>query len=174
MAPPLRYQVPPVRPLLLLVSLVAAFAGLAAADAPAANTQAPAQAARLSPAATEATNVVNAFMGALAGNQLETARQLMLPSAVILVNGNVIGTRDAYIDGPAKADAAALAKVQRELLRRDASADANTSLVLSEKRIRPAGAAESASEIVTETMVLARTPAGWKIAHIHWSNRNAR
>ena len=166
------------RPLLLVPSLVAALAaGSAYAQTPAAKPSqpAPAQATGLSPAANEATNVVNAFMVALVGNQLDAARELMTPGAVVVVNGQVVGTRDAYIDGPAKGDAAALATVQRELLRRDVSAGTDAALVLSEKRLRPAGAqAQGPSEIVTETMVLARTPAGWKIAHIHWSNRNAR
>lgn len=128
----------------------------------------------MSPAANEAANVVNAFMSALAGNQLDAARQLMAPDAVVIANGQVIGNRDAYIDGPAKGDAAALASVQRALLRRDATAGANFAVVLSEKRIAPQGAQQGPSEIVTETMLLARAPAGWKITHIHWSNRHAR
>ena len=129
--------------------------------------------ARFSPAATEAVQVVNTFMASLASGQLETARQLMTPDAVVLADGQVLGNRDDYINGPAKGDSAALRSVQRELLRRDAKADGEFGWVLSEKRLRSPAATEGPSEVVTETMLLARTPAGWKITHIHWSGRRA-
>jgi hypothetical protein len=45
--------------------------------------------------------------------------------------------------------------------------------VLSEKRVRAAGNPDGPSEAVIETMLLARTSAGWKITHIHWSTRKA-
>lgn len=166
-----------VRPLLLASSLALALvAGPAFAAPPATqgtNTQA--QDAQLSPAARGAVDVVNAFMGALVAGKLDVARQYMTPDAVVIANGNVLGNRDAYINGPAKSDATALAQVQRELLRRDVSAGNNFGWVLSEKRLAPAGAGQGApSEVVTETMLLARTDAGWKITHIHWSGRHAR
>jgi ketosteroid isomerase-like protein len=129
--------------------------------------------AQLSPEATAAVQVVNTFMASLASGQLEAARKLMTPDAVVMVDGQVIGNRDAYIDGAAKGDAAALKTVQRELLRRDAKAGPNFGWVLSEKRLRSPGSAQGPSEVVTETMLLARTAEGWKIAHIHWSGRRA-
>jgi len=110
-------------------------------------------------------------MAALASGQLESARQFMAPDAVVIANGQVLGQRDSYIDGPAKGDAAALSTVQRELLRRDTHAGADTAWVLSEKRVHT-GAAQGPSEVIVESMVLARTTAGWKITHIHWSGRH--
>jgi ketosteroid isomerase-like protein len=129
---------------------------------------------QVSPATNEAVQVVNAFMGALVSGQLDTARRLMTPDAVVIANGSVLGARDAYIDGAAKADAAALKNVQRELIRRDAriGAAADLALVLSEKRLRALGSTQGPSEVVVETMLLAKTPAGWKITHIHWSGRH--
>ena len=82
--------------------------------------------------------VVNTFMTALANGQLEAARQLMTPDAVVISNGHVLGDRNGYIDGAAKDDAAALRQVQRELLRRDAKAGADVGWVVSEKRLRAA------------------------------------
>lgn len=178
---PTQHRYLPVRPLLLVSSLafvLAAGSAIAQPPATATNAQAPraaqAQDARFSPAATEAVEVVNRFMAALASNQLDAARQLVAPEAIVIVNGQVFANRDAYIDGPAKGDAAALATVQRELLAREAAAGAEFGIVLSEKRLRPKGATQGPAEIVTETMTLSRTPAGWKINHIHWSNRHAR
>ena len=125
-----------------------------------ATTPAQAGGVRVSPAANEAVQVVNSFMAALVSGQLEAARQLMAPDAVVIANGNVLGKRDAYIDGAAKGDAAALRSVQRELLHRDVKAAADVSWVISEKRLRAAGAATGPSEVVTETMLLAKTARG--------------
>jgi ketosteroid isomerase-like protein len=163
--------------LLLVSSLaLALFAGSAFAQPPATQgTSTQAQDAQLSGPRKETADVVNAFMAALAGGQLEAARQYMTPDAIVMANGTVLGYRDAYIDKSAKADAAALATLQRELLHREVTAGTAFGWVLSEKRLTAAGAPQGApSELVTETMLLARTDAGWKITHIHWSGRHAR
>jgi ketosteroid isomerase-like protein len=145
------------------------------ANAPAHVAESPAQAggARFSPAANEAVQVVNGFMAALASGELENARQLMAPDAVVIANGQVLGDRDTYINGAAKGDAAALGTVQRDLLRRDAKAGSDLAWVLSEKRLRAPGATDGPNEVVIETMLLAKTTAGWKITHVHWSGRHA-
>ena len=63
-------------------------------------------------------------MTALSNGQLEAARQAMTPDAVVIANGTVLGTRDGYIDGAAKADAVAMKSVRsRELLHRDSQVD---------------------------------------------------
>jgi ketosteroid isomerase-like protein len=158
----------------LLLATVAAGSVSAQPSAPSA-AAAPTNAASLSPAASAAEQVVNAFMTDLANGQLEAARQLMAPDAVVMANGQVLGNRDGYINGAAKGDAAALAGTQRELLHRSVQAGADTGWVLSEKRVRrDAASAQGPREVlVTETMLLARTTGGWKITHIHWSTRQA-
>ena len=71
-------------------------------------------------------------------------------------------------------DRIASSLTSRELLRRDIKAGPNVGWVLSEKRLSAPGAGKDApNEVVTETMLLARTPSGWKITHIHWSGRHA-
>ncbi len=147
----------------------------AAGPAPVAQARgAAAQAGGLSfsPAASDAVQVVNTFLASLASGKLDAARQLMTPEAVVMANGQVLGTRDDYINGAAKGDSAALGKVQRELLRRDAKAGVDVGWVLSEKRLRTSTDAAAPGEVVIETMLLAKTPAGWKITHIHWSGRH--
>ena len=144
------------------------------ATAPAATQakpQAAAQAAR-NPAAEAAVQAVDAFMAAMAGGQFETARQLMTPDAMVMANGVVLGPRDAYIDGAAKQIAAALQNSKRELLHRKVDAGPNVAWVLSEKLVKPSKQGVPA-EVLTETMLLARTAQGWKVAHVHWSTRPA-
>ena len=170
--------------LILATFAGSAFAQSSRAPAPVPNTSAPSRVAtapthaadvKVSPAAKDAVQVVNAFMAALAGGQFEAARQLMTPDAVVIANGQVLGDRDGYINGAAKGDAAALSSVQqRDLLRRGAQAGADLGWVVSEKRLLgPAGAKGPKGLLLTETMLLAKTPAGWKITHIHWSGRPA-
>jgi ketosteroid isomerase-like protein len=170
-----------VRSLLLASSIVLATlaTGTAFAQSPAPNTPArsattPSQASapQRSPADAAAEQVVNAFMADLASGQLEAARQLMTPEAVVMANGQVLGNRDGYIDGAAKGDADALRVTQRDLLHRDVKTSADVGWVLSEKRLRGAQGPQGPREIVvTETMLLAKTAGGWKITHVHWSSR---
>ena len=166
--PPNRYT--RVRSLVLATSFF--LSTLIAAPALAQPTQsAPAQSA---PVANEATQVVENFMDALTNGRLEVARQYMTPGAVVIANGTVLGTRDGYIDGAAKADAVAMKSVRsRELLHRDAQIGAQLGWVVSEKRMIGEGAGELRAMVLTETMLLAKTPSGWKITHIHWSSRGA-
>ena len=184
-APVARYT--RVRSLLLASSLVlgtvaagSAFAQSSYTPAASTNVAAMARAAtppaqagdvRLSPAANDAVQLVDAFAAALVAGQLEAARQFMAPSAVVVANGQIIGDRDAYIDGPARGDAAALRTVQRDVLRRKVDAGPDFGCVVSEKRVRAPGDTKGPGEVVIETMLIARTAAGWKITHIHWSGR---
>jgi ketosteroid isomerase-like protein len=169
---PVRLQLIASSLFLATVSAAPVFAQSAATPA----TQPLAVAAQASPDADAVAQVVDTFMTDIAGGQFESARQLMTPDAVVLANGQVLGDRDGYINGPAKGDAAALrATTQRELLHRNAKADAGHGWVVSEKRLRStiAGAQAPREILVTETMLLARTGGGWKITHIHWSTRQA-
>jgi len=156
--------------LLLAASLAAASFTSAPAFAQPSATTAAIIAAHIAPTARDAVVVADAFSAALSSGQLDTARQLMTPDAVVVANGQVLGERDAYIDGAAKGDAAALRGVQRELLRREAGAGNDVAWVLSEKRVRTV--AQGPSEVVMESMLLIKTPSGWKITQIHWSGRH--
>lgn len=160
-----------VRPLLFALSLA-----LSAVTAAPTFAQSPASGApmhRLSPAENDAVQMVDAFAAAIVAGQLDAARQFMAPDAVVVVNGQILGNRDAYIDGAARSDAAALRTVERDILRREVSAGPDFGYVVSEKRMRVPGNAKGPSEVVVETMLIARMASGWKITHIHWSGRHA-
>ena len=162
-----------VRPLLFALCLA-----LSAATSAPAFAQSPASAGtpaerRLSPGENDAVQMVDAFAAAIVAGQLDAARQFMAPDAVVVANGQILGNRDAYIDGAARSDAAALRTVDRDVLRREVSAGPDFGYVVSEKRMRVPGNTKGPSEVVVETMLIARTAAGWKITHIHWSGRHA-
>ena len=151
---------------------------LAACALPAfAQTRAPAQAAaptpdvRIAPNAVEPVRVVGDFMTALSTNNLAAARELMEPGVVVITNGVIRGSRDAYMAQQATADADYMRRAQRQLLRRDARAGPNMAWVVSEKLFKVPDGDPKAAIATSETIVLVKTPAGWKIAHIHWSSR---
>jgi ketosteroid isomerase-like protein len=122
----------------------------------------------------DAARLVDDFMAALSNGRLEAARQSMTPDAVVIANGVVLGTRDGYIDGAAKADAVAMKSVRsRELVHRDAQIGAQLGWVVSEKRMVGEGAGELRAMVLTETFLLTKTTSGWKIRGIHWSSRAA-
>jgi len=165
--------------LLASLALSALLAGSAfaqtptASHAPAAALPAAQAGASMTLAQQDAAQLVDAFSAALIAGQLDAARQFMTPGAVVVANGQVLGDRDGYIDGAARSDAAALRTVQRDLLRREVTAGDNFGYVVSERSMRTPGDTSGRSEVVIETMLIARTPNGWKITHIHWSGKHA-
>ena len=171
MASPRKTRYPRVRPLVLATSLF--ISTLIGAPALAQSTQpSPTQATQS--AQNEAVRIVDGFMTALSNGQLEAARQSMTPDAVVIANGTVLGTRDAYIDGAAKEDAVAMKSVRsRELVHRDAQIGAQLGWVVSEKRMVGEGAGQLRTMVLTETFLLTKTTSGWKIRGIHWSSRAA-
>lgn len=153
---------------------LATFLFLSAVAAGPAVAQATTSAQAMQSSENEATLTVDAFMTALENNQLEAARQTMTPNAVVIANGTVLGTRDGYIDGAAKADAAAMKSVRsRELVHRDSQVGAQLAWVVSEKRMLGDAAGQMRALVLTETFLLAKTSSGWKISGIHWSSRAA-
>lgn len=150
---------------------IAAGPAFAQATAPAAATTQPAPV--MSQDARDAVELVDAFAAVLAAGQLDAARQFLTADAVIVANGKTLGTRDAYIDGPARGDAAALRTVDRDILHRNAWAGPGCAYVVTEKRLRAPGATTGPSEVVIETMLVRKTESGWKIVHVHWSGRHA-
>ncbi|MEO8000791.1 MAG: nuclear transport factor 2 family protein [Arenimonas sp.] len=127
----------------------------------------------IAPEANAAVQVVDSFMAKLASGDLSAAEKFLDPGLVVISNGIIQGSRSDYLNGPAKTDAAYLQKNRRQLLRRQARADTSFAWVISEKALFPQNAGKSTTQLVSETMLLAKTPAGWKIMHIHWSSHVA-
>lgn len=127
------------------------------------------------PAAAEpAVAVVDAFGAALARGDLKAAGALLDPGVVILENGGAERSREEYLRGHAGADAQFLSGATLELARRSAHVTGDTAWVTSESEIRATHEGAAVTLLGTETMVLSRTPAGWRIVHIHWSSKPKR
>ncbi|MEO6172240.1 MAG: nuclear transport factor 2 family protein [Arenimonas sp.] len=128
----------------------------------------------IAPAAVDAAKVVDAFSGAIKTVKLDVAKNLLDPKVIILESGGSERSRDEYMGGHAIADANFLQNAKVQLRYRQAQAEGNFAWVATESDIM---AKEDGKDIVlksTETMVLKKSKAGWKIVHIHWSSRSKK
>lgn len=121
--------------------------------------------------ATAAVAVVDAFGKALAAADFERVEALLDPAVIILEGGGAERSRQEYLSHHARADARFLAGSHSDLKRRTARIDGDTAWVASESELHAKRDGKPITLLSTETMVLGKTPQGWKIVHIHWSSR---
>lgn len=128
----------------------------------------------IAPAAADAVATVERFAIALGSGDLAKAGTELDPSVLILESGGVERSREEYLGGHAKSDAAFLKDAHITLKRRTAQASGDLAWVGSESEIHAMKGDKMLMIASTETMVLRKTDQGWKIAHIHWSSRAAK
>jgi uncharacterized protein (TIGR02246 family) len=122
-------------------------------------------------AATDAVRVVDAFGEALKANRIEEASQLLAEDVLVLESGGGERSRVQYLAEHAAADAAYLQGAEQQLTARRARVAGDLAWVGSETRTTTHKDGKARTSLGTETMVLRRTDAGWRIVHIHWSSR---
>lgn len=125
----------------------------------------------IDPAAAEAVKVVDAFSAAIKAVELGEAGKLLDPQVLILESGGSERSRDEYMRSHIIADAAFLQNAKQQLRYRQARADGNMAWVATESTLIAQQNGKAIVVSSTETMLLKKTTAGWRIAHIHWSSR---
>ncbi len=128
---------------------------------------------KVAPAAADAVATVERFATALSAGNLSKAGAELDPGVLILESGGVERSRDEYLGGHAKSDAAFLKTAMTTLKRRTAQATGDLAWVASESDIHAMKGKEMLMIESTETMVLRKSGVAWKIVHIHWSSRRA-
>jgi ketosteroid isomerase-like protein len=146
---------------------------VAAAEGPPAPVEATAGSVAVDPAVAEAIAVVERFSTAIAAGRIDQAATDLAPDLIVLESGGIEQTRDEYLSGHAAADAEFLKNADVTLKHRRAQASGDLAWVASESRIELPKGTETTQIDSTETIVLRRSTAGWKIVHIHWSSRRA-
>lgn len=121
--------------------------------------------------AQAAVSAVDRFSTALAAGLLETAGAELDPEVLILESGGAEYSAAEYLGGHAKGDAAFLKTAHIQLVRRTARVSGDLAWVASESELHLSKDGEPVTVLSTETMLVQRTDAGWKIVHIHWSSR---
>ncbi|HXH51941.1 MAG TPA: nuclear transport factor 2 family protein [Sphingomicrobium sp.] len=133
-------------------------------SSPAAPISAPARSAR--PAAA----VVDAFHSALQRGDTKAALGFLANDALIFEAGGVERGKAEYASHHLAADAAFSQAVPARITRRAGEAVGNVAWIATEGRTTGTYKGKPVDRRTVETMVLRRTAAGWKIAHIHWSS----
>ena len=120
----------------------------------------------------EPVAVVDQFFGALAAGNAKAASALLDPAVLIYESGGVERSRSEYAAEHLGADAAFLKAAKHKLLSRKGDAVGELAWVAPEARLTAPGA-KPTDIVTTETVILRKEPAGWRIVHIHWSSRQA-
>ena len=127
----------------------------------------------VAPEANEAISSIERFSAALSAGDVARAGAELDPGVLILESGGVERSRDEYLGGHAKSDAAFIKGAQVTLKHRTAQASGDLAWVASESEIHATKDGRPLMISSTETMVVKRTAQGWRIVHIHWSSRRA-
>lgn len=125
----------------------------------------------VAPAAADAVAALERFSTALSAGNLEAAGAELDPSVLILESGGAERSREEYLGGHAKNDASFLKAAHITLKRRTAAASGDLAWVASESEIHATKDGKPLAIASTETAILKKTAAGWKVVHLHWSSR---
>lgn len=121
--------------------------------------------------ARPAMAVVEQFSAALRADDLKRAGALLADDVLILESGGAERSRAEYLGGHAIHDAAFLKTADVQLRQRTTRVDGDTAWVGTESELHATQDGKAMTLLSTETMVLKRTGANWRIVHIHWSSR---
>ena len=149
-----------------------AIAGSAFAHEPAVKIM-PVYVQDIAPAAMPAIRVVDAFTGAIQAAKFDAAAKLLDPKVSIFESGNYERSRDEYMSHHAIADAAFLKNAELQQRYRQAQIVGKVAWVATQILLHTVQDGKDIVLLSTETMLLKKTTAGWKIVHIHWSSHPA-
>lgn len=157
-------------PVLSLVAAMLTSAAFAHEPAHAATVGAP----TISEAAQPAVAAVEDFSRALKAGDFKRVGELLADDVLILESGGAERSREEYLGHHAISDAAFLAGAHSALKHRTARVEGDLAWIGSESELHAEKDGKAMTLLSTETMVLRRTDAGWRIVHIHWSSRPKR
>lgn len=125
-------------------------------------------------AVAEAAATVDAFHDALAKGDPGAAAALLDDQVQIYEQGWVERSKTEYAAHHLASDMAFAAATASKRTSRSGSIIGDLAYVASEAAVTGTFKDKAVDSIVLETMVLRRSPDGWRIVHIHWSSRSAK
>lgn len=147
---------------------------LATAVSHAAGEPKPAKAPLDTAVLAEATATVDAFHKALKTGDKPGALALLDDSVEIFEQGGVERSKAEYTASHLDADVAFSGATKATRMNRGGAILGNFAYITSESKVTGTFNGKPVNSISIETMVLHKSPAGWRILHIHWSSRNAK
>ena len=124
------------------------------------------------PDAAAIKSTAEEFHQALAGGKPDQVMALLHPDALI-IEGGTVQTRDEYQSEHLSEDIAygrAVPSTQRDVVVRQ---EGDVAWVTSTFNVTGQFHGKRVDNLAAETMVLTKTPAGWRIRTIHWSSQKA-
>lgn len=118
--------------------------------------------------------IVKTFHAALAAGSAAQVEQLLDPNVLIMEGGNVERSRQEYASHHLRSDLKFMTSVTYTLERQSGDTVGDLAWVASESRLIGKSATKPVELVSTESLVLRKTSAGWKIVHIHWSSRSPK
>jgi len=111
------------------------------------------------------------FHDAFSSGDASKVRALLDPEVLVLESGGAERSRAEYAAHHLKADMDFLKTVTYRLERQTGDTVGDLAWVASESRMTGASKEKPVDIQSTETLVLKKTSAGWKVVHVHWSSR---
>lgn len=112
-----------------------------------------------------------AFHAALSAGDTAAVQSLLDPNVLIMEGGNVERSRDEYAAHHLKSDAKFMRSVKYTLERQTGEGIGDLAWVASEATLAGESQGKATNLVSTESLVLKKRTAGWRIVHIHWSSR---
>lgn len=118
--------------------------------------------------------IVKAFHAALSSGKAAIVEPLLDPNVLIMEGGNVERSRHEYASHHLPSDLTFMSAMRYQLKRQTGDAVGDLAWVASEATLAGESGGKAVDLVSTESLVLKKSAAGWKIVHIHWSSRNAK
>ena len=118
--------------------------------------------------------VVEAFHAALSSGKAARVEPLLDPNVLIMEGGNVERSRHEYASHHLPSDLKFMSTMRYELKRQTGDAVGDLAWVATEATLTGESGGKAVDLISTESLVLKKSAAGWKIVHIHWSSRTKK
>lgn len=115
--------------------------------------------------------VVEQFSKALQAADFKRVSELLAEDVLILESGGAERSREEYLGHHAVSDAAFLKAAHVQVKHRVARVQGSFAWVGTESELHATKDGKAMTLLSTETMILKKAGADWRIVHIHWSSR---
>ena len=122
-------------------------------------------------AAQPAVAVVEQFSKALQAADFKRVGELLAEDVLILESGGAERSREEYLGHHAISDAAFLKGAHVQVKKRVARVEGPLAWVGTESELHAMKDGKALTLLSSETMILKKAGADWRIVHIHWSSR---
>ncbi|HKS56545.1 MAG TPA: c-type cytochrome [Steroidobacteraceae bacterium] len=125
-------------------------------------------------AAGSPVRAVQALHEAMSAGDAKRVQDVLDAKVLIMEGGNVERSRAEYAGHHLPADLKFMQSINYKLERQTGDTVGDLAWVASEARLNGTREGKAIDMVSTESLVLKKAAAGWKVVHIHWSSRAAK